>query len=101
MLYNPSTKLHLQIWRFKLHNTENRAFAQMFLKTYAAQILECHLNPINVVRVGGFLPDRVTKPIFSSVLKQQVVQLYSLQIVPFHIFMSLAIHRIGIVNHRL
>lgn len=44
----------------KLHNPENRAFAQMFQKTYAGKILECHLNLLNVIRVGGYLPDRVT-----------------------------------------
>ena len=44
----------------KLHIPENWAFAQMFQKTYAAKILECHLNLLNVIRVGGYLPDRVT-----------------------------------------
>lgn len=44
----------------KLQNPDNRAFAQMFQKSYAGKILECHLNLLNVVRVGGYLPDRVT-----------------------------------------
>lgn len=43
----------------KLQNPENRAFAQMFQKHYAGKILECHLNLLNVIRVGGYLPDRV------------------------------------------
>ncbi|VFQ64844.1 unnamed protein product [Cuscuta campestris] len=41
-------------------NPENKAFAQMFQKNYAARILECHLNLLNVIRAGGYLPDRVT-----------------------------------------
>ena len=44
----------------KLQNPENRAFAQMFQKGFAGKILECHLNLLNVIRVGGYLPDRVT-----------------------------------------
>lgn len=43
----------------KLQNPENKAFAQMFQKNYAGKILECHLNLLNVIRVGGYLPDRV------------------------------------------
>lgn len=44
----------------KLRNPENRAFAQMFQKSYAGKILACHLNLLGVIRVGGYLPDRVT-----------------------------------------
>lgn len=44
----------------KLQNPENRSFAQMFQKSYAGKILECHLNLLNVIRTGGYLPDRVT-----------------------------------------
>ncbi|KAG7990889.1 hypothetical protein I3843_02G047400 [Carya illinoinensis] len=43
----------------KLQNPENKAFAQMFQKNYAGKILECHLNLLNVICVGGYLPDRV------------------------------------------
>lgn len=32
----------------------------MFQKNFAGKILECHLNLLNVIRVGGYLPDRVT-----------------------------------------
>ncbi|KAL0432978.1 UNVERIFIED_CONTAM: Importin beta-like SAD2 [Sesamum latifolium] len=38
---------------------DNKAFAQMFQKNYAGKILECHLNLLNVIRTGGYLPDRV------------------------------------------
>lgn len=53
---------NIMFYRFgdlKLQNPENKAFAQMFQKSYAGKILECHLNLLNVVRVGGYLPDRV------------------------------------------
>lgn len=53
-------RLYTRFGDLKLHNPENRAFAQMFQKTYAGKILECHLNLLNVIRVGGYLPDRVT-----------------------------------------
>jgi replication initiation and membrane attachment protein DnaB len=43
----------------KLQNPENKTFAQMFQKSYAGKILESHLNLLNVIRVGDYLPDRV------------------------------------------
>ncbi|GAV58972.1 IBN_N domain-containing protein/Cse1 domain-containing protein [Cephalotus follicularis] len=53
-------RLYTRFGDLKLQNPENRAFAQMFQKNYPAKILECHLNLLNVIRVGGYLPDRVT-----------------------------------------
>ncbi|XP_062112025.1 importin beta-like SAD2 [Humulus lupulus] len=53
-------RLFTRFGDLKWHNPENRAFAQMFQKTYAGKILECHLSLLGVVRVGGYLPDRVT-----------------------------------------
>ncbi|XP_047151004.1 importin beta-like SAD2 [Vigna umbellata] len=52
-------RLYTRFGDLKLQNPENRVFAQMFQKHYAGKILECHLNLLNVVRVGGYLPDRV------------------------------------------
>ncbi|KAB1213416.1 hypothetical protein CJ030_MR5G003514 [Morella rubra] len=52
-------RLYTRFGDLKLQNPENKAFAQMFQKSYAGKILECHLNLLNVVRVGGYLPDRV------------------------------------------
>ncbi|RZC91493.1 hypothetical protein C5167_027560 [Papaver somniferum] len=43
----------------KLLNPENKAFAQIYQKSNAGKILECHLNLLNVIRVDGYLPDRV------------------------------------------
>lgn len=51
------------IYRFgdlKLKNPDSRAFAQAFQKNYAGKVMECHLNLLNVIRAGGYLPDRVT-----------------------------------------
>ncbi|KDO50573.1 hypothetical protein CISIN_1g001585mg [Citrus sinensis] len=53
-------RLYTRFGDLKLQNPENRAFAQMFQKNYAGKILECHLNLLNRIRVGGYLPDRVT-----------------------------------------
>lgn len=52
--------LYCRFGDLKLQNPENKAFAQMFQKSYAGKILECHLNLLNRIRVGGYLPDRVT-----------------------------------------
>ncbi|GAU12054.1 hypothetical protein TSUD_00190 [Trifolium subterraneum] len=52
-------RLYTRCGDLKLRNTENRAFAQMFHKHFAGKILDCHLNLLNVIRVGGYLPDRV------------------------------------------
>ncbi|MBA0858564.1 hypothetical protein Goshw_028111 [Gossypium schwendimanii] len=51
-------RLYTRFGDLKLRNPENRAFAQMFQKNYAGKILECHLNLLGVIRVGGYLPDR-------------------------------------------
>ncbi|KAA3454673.1 importin beta-like SAD2 [Gossypium australe] len=68
----------------KLRNPENRAFAQMFQKNYAGKILECHLNLLGVIRVGGYLPDRVTNLILqylsSSISKNSMYALLQPQI---------------------
>ncbi|CAL5361380.1 unnamed protein product [Camellia sinensis] len=53
-------RLYTRFGDLKLQNPENRTFAQMFQKNYAGKILEYHLNLLNVIRVGGYLPDRVT-----------------------------------------
>nr|GMD85472.1 importin beta-like SAD2 [Ipomoea batatas]GME15069.1 importin beta-like SAD2 [Ipomoea batatas] len=53
-------RLYTRFGDLKLQNPDNRAFAQMFQRNYAGKILECHLNLLNVIRVGGYLPDRVT-----------------------------------------
>ncbi|KAI9119500.1 hypothetical protein K1719_009376 [Acacia pycnantha] len=52
-------RLYTRLGDLKLQNPANRAFSQMFQKQYAGKILECHLNLLNVIRLGGYLPDRV------------------------------------------
>ncbi|KAM7253398.1 hypothetical protein ACFE04_026016 [Oxalis oulophora] len=53
-------RLYTRFGDLKLQTPENKAFAQMFLNNFAGKILECHLNLLNVIRVGGYLPERVT-----------------------------------------
>ncbi|KAL5781974.1 hypothetical protein ACOSP7_007003 [Xanthoceras sorbifolium] len=53
-------RLYTRFGDLKIQNPENKAFAQMFQKNYAGKILECHLNLLNRIRVGSYLPDRVT-----------------------------------------
>ncbi|KAM1087871.1 hypothetical protein EV1_013349 [Malus domestica] len=52
-------RLYTRFGDLKIQLPENKAFAQMFQKNYAGKILECHLNLLNVIRTGGYLPDRV------------------------------------------
>ncbi|XP_068665175.1 importin beta-like SAD2 isoform X2 [Aristolochia californica] len=72
-------RLYTRFGDLKLQKAENKAFAQMFQKNYAGKILECHLNLLNVIRVGGYLPDRVTNLILqylsSSISKNSMYQL--------------------------
>lgn len=79
----------------KLLKPENKPFAQMFQKHYAGKILECHLNLLNVIRQGGYLPDRVTNLVLqylsSSISKSNTYQLLKpqLDIVLFEIIFPL------------
>ncbi|KAK8684849.1 hypothetical protein V6N13_040864 [Hibiscus sabdariffa] len=77
-------RLYTRFGDLKLRNPENRAFAQMFQKNYAGKILECHLNLLNVIRIGGYLPDRVTNLILqylsSSISKNSMYTLLQPQI---------------------
>lgn len=47
----------------------------MFQKGYAGKILECHLNLLNVIRAGGYLPDRVINLILQYLSNRFVQQL--------------------------
>ncbi|XP_021290327.1 importin beta-like SAD2 [Herrania umbratica] len=77
-------RLYTRFGDLKLRNPENRAFAQMFQKSYAGKILECHLNLLGVIRVGGYLPDRVTNLILqylsSSISKNSMYTLLQPQL---------------------
>nr|XP_043623852.1 importin beta-like SAD2 isoform X1 [Erigeron canadensis] len=53
-------RLYTRFGDLKLQNPDNKAFAQHFQKNYAVKILECHLNLLNAIRIGVYLPDRVT-----------------------------------------
>ncbi|KAJ6798277.1 importin beta-like SAD2 [Iris pallida] len=52
-------RLYTRFGDLKLQKAENKAFAQMFQKSYAGKILECHLRLLNLIRSGEYLPDRV------------------------------------------
>lgn len=68
----------------KLQNPDNRAFAQMFQKSYAGKILECHLNLLNVIRTGGYLPDRVTNLVLQYLSNRCGIFLLILHRLTFH-----------------
>ncbi|XXG46873.1 hypothetical protein AAC387_Pa02g1603 [Persea americana] len=77
-------RLFTRFGDLKLQKPENKAFAQMFQKNYAGKILECHLKLLNEIRVGGYLPDRVTNLILqylsSSISKNSMYQLLQPQL---------------------
>ncbi|KAI3459723.1 hypothetical protein Pfo_016386 [Paulownia fortunei] len=66
-------RLYTRFGDVKLQNPDNKAFAQMFQKNYAGKILECHLNLLNVIRVGGYLPDRVINLILQYLSNRFVI----------------------------
>ena len=45
----------------------------MFQKSYAGQILGCHLQLLNAIRTGDYLPDRVTNLILQYLTNRFVV----------------------------
>ncbi|KAJ3675691.1 hypothetical protein LUZ60_004733 [Juncus effusus] len=71
-------RLYTRFGDLKLQRPESKAFAQMFTKNYAGKILECHLQLLNVVRTGGYLPDRVVNLILqylsNSITKNNMYQ---------------------------
>ncbi|GAB4834165.1 secondary alcohol dehydrogenase (SADH2) [Ancistrocladus abbreviatus] len=72
-------RLYTRFGDMRLQNPDNKVFAQMFQKNYAGKILECYLNLLNVVHVGGYLPDRVINLILqyliNSISKSSMYQL--------------------------
>ncbi|KAI3987446.1 hypothetical protein MKX01_042450, partial [Papaver californicum] len=88
-------RLYTRFGDLKLQKPENKAFAQLFQKNYAGKILECHLNLLNVIRVGGYLPDRVINLILqylsNSISKNSMYQLLQpqLDVVLFEIIFPL------------
>ncbi|KAE8698049.1 Importin beta-like SAD2-like protein [Hibiscus syriacus] len=77
-------RLYTRFGDLKLRNPENRVFAQIFQKNYAGKILECNINLLGVIRVGGYLPDRVTNLILqylsSSISKNSMYTLLQPQL---------------------
>jgi importin-7 len=54
----------------KLQKQESKAFAQMFRKNYAGKFLGCHLQLLNAIRTGGYLPDRVINLILQYLMNR-------------------------------
>ncbi|CAN6270635.1 unnamed protein product [Urochloa humidicola] len=52
-------RLYTRFADLKIQKPESKAFAQMFQKNYAGKILGCHLQLLNAIRTGSYLPDRV------------------------------------------
>ncbi|XP_010542760.1 PREDICTED: importin beta-like SAD2 isoform X1 [Tarenaya hassleriana] len=77
-------RLYSRFGDLKLQSPDNKGFAQMFQKNYAGRILECHLNLLNTIRVGGYLPERVTNLILqylnNSISKNSVYTLLQPQL---------------------
>ncbi|XP_074569121.1 importin beta-like SAD2 [Curcuma longa] len=88
-------RLYTRFGDLKLQKPENKAFAQMFHDSCAGKILQCHLQLLNVIRTGGYLPDRVINLILqyltSSISKNSMYQLLQpqLDIVLFEIVFPL------------
>ena len=59
----------------KLQKPESKAFAQMFQKTYAGKILACHMQLLNAIRSGDYLPDRVVDLVLQYLTNRCVLML--------------------------
>ncbi|CAL9749826.1 unnamed protein product [Musa acuminata subsp. burmannicoides] len=77
-------RLYTRFGDLKLQKPESKAFAQMFQKNYAGRILGCYLQLLNEIRIGGYLPDRVTNLILqylgNSISKNSMYQLLQPQL---------------------
>ncbi|XP_047082224.1 importin beta-like SAD2 [Lolium rigidum] len=77
-------RLYTRFGDLKLQKSESKTFAQMFQKNYAGQILGCHLQLLNAIRTGDYLPDRVTNLILqyltNSITKNSMYQMMQPQI---------------------
>nr|BAJ99987.1 predicted protein [Hordeum vulgare subsp. vulgare] len=77
-------RLYSRFADMKVHKPESKAFAQMFQKNYAGKILGCHLQLLNAIRTGGYLPERVINLILqyltNSLTKNSMYQLMQPQI---------------------
>ncbi|XP_020106837.1 importin beta-like SAD2 isoform X2 [Ananas comosus] len=88
-------RLYTRFGDLKIQKPESKGFAQMFQKNYAGKILECHLQLLNAIRIGGYLPDRVINLILqylsSSISKNSMYNLLQqqLDIVLFEIIFPL------------
>ncbi|RLM75616.1 importin beta-like SAD2 [Panicum miliaceum] len=88
-------RLYTRFADLKIQKPESKAFAQMFQKNYAGKILGCHLQLLNAIRTGGYLPDRVINLILqyltNSVTKNSMYQLMQPQmdIIMFEIIFPL------------
>ncbi|GJM85010.1 hypothetical protein PR202_ga00737 [Eleusine coracana subsp. coracana] len=77
-------RLYTRFGDLKLQKPESKAFAQMFQKNYAGKILACHMQLLNAIRTGDYLPDRVINLVLqyltNSVTKNSMYQLMQPQI---------------------
>ncbi|CAN6238124.1 unnamed protein product [Urochloa humidicola] len=77
-------RLYTRFGDLKLQKPESKAFAQMFQKTYAGKILACHMQLMNAIRTGDYLPDRVInlalQYLTNSVTKNSMYQMMQPQI---------------------
>ncbi|WOL12812.1 importin beta-like SAD2 isoform X2 [Canna indica] len=77
-------RLYTRFGDVKLQKPESKVFAQMFQKNYAGRILGCYLQLLNAIRIGEYLPDRVTNLILqylsSSISKNSMYQMLQPQI---------------------
>ncbi|KAL6634387.1 hypothetical protein ACP70R_027058 [Stipagrostis hirtigluma subsp. patula] len=77
-------RLYTRFGDLKLQKPESKAFAQMFQKNYSGKILACHMQLLNAIRTGDYLPDRVINLILqyltNSVTKNSMYQMMQPQI---------------------
>ncbi|KAG6514489.1 hypothetical protein ZIOFF_024849 [Zingiber officinale] len=74
-------RLYTRFGDVKLQRPESKTFAQMFQKNYAGRILGCYLQMLNAVRIGEYLPDRVTNLLLQYLGNSEISVIILLQFI--------------------
>jgi hypothetical protein len=71
----------------------------MFQKNYAEKILACHMQLLNAIRTGDYLPDRVINLVLQYLTNRSVWKINTPVVIVKQSYVILASHIICIIIH--
>jgi importin-7 len=71
----------------------------MFQKNYAEKILACHMQLLNAIRTGDYLPDRVINLVLQYLTNRSVWKINTPVVIVKQSYVILASHIIYIIIH--